>query len=309
MNDELSPRNPFTDQPPSEPSGSLARTDQMRGIAEVQAALVIARANPRDQLRAMDRILTACQRPALAESALYSYARGGTDITGPSIRLAEAIAQSWGNLQFGVRELEQRTGESVVQTYAWDVETNTRAEKTFAVPHVRHTKAGRYNLEDPRDIYEAVANQGARRLRACLLAVIPGDVVEGAVAQCEATMHASADTSEAAIKKLVAAFAGQGVTREQIEARIQRRLDAITPAQIVGLRKIFASMRDGMSTTKDWFAIADSPPAGTGNEGLKATMRKKRATPDSSAPLPISEDEAAEILRREAEEAEREAQQ
>ena len=42
MNDELSPRNPFTDQPPSEPSGSLARTDQMRGIAEVQAALVIA---------------------------------------------------------------------------------------------------------------------------------------------------------------------------------------------------------------------------------------------------------------------------
>src|SRR3990167_1817833 len=142
MNDELSPRNPFTDQPPSEPSGSLARTDQMRGIAEVQAALVIARANPRDQLRAMDRILTACQRPSLAEPALYSYARGGTDITGPSIRLAEAIAQCWGNLQFGAPELEQRHGESVVQTYAWDVETNTRSEKTFAVPHVRHTKAG-----------------------------------------------------------------------------------------------------------------------------------------------------------------------
>ena len=85
--------------------GALAATDQQRNIAEVQAAMVIARSNPRDQRRSMDNILNACTRSSLAESALYSYSRGGTDITGPSIRLAEAMAQSWGNLQFGIREM------------------------------------------------------------------------------------------------------------------------------------------------------------------------------------------------------------
>ena len=319
-NTEIAPANPFAaGQQRHEPDNSLARSDQARSIAEVQAALVIARANPRDQLRAMDRILTACQRPSLAESALYSYARGGTDITGPSIRLAEAVAQCWGNLQFGIRELEQRHGESVVQTYAWDVETNTRAEKTFAVPHVRHTRQGRTMLEDPRDIYEAVANQGARRLRACILAVIPGDVVEAAVAQCEQTMHATADTGEGAIKKLLDAFLKVGVTREQIETRIQRRIDAITPAQVVGLRKIFSSMRDGMSAAADWFQTAE-PITAKGAEKVKAALKRKATKDDSdttpSEPQPgewmeraaeISEAEAAEILRREA--AEREAQQ
>jgi hypothetical protein len=243
--------NPFVGE--RKPSTAVAATDEQRAITEVQAAMVVARANPRDPIAAMDRILNACTRPSLAASALYSYSRGGSDITGPSIRLAEAIAQCWGNMQFGIRELEQRDGVSTVQAYAWDVESNTRREVTFQVKLERHTKKGSYRLEDPRDVYEMVANQGARRLRACILAVIPGDVVEAAVAQCEQTLHAQADTSPQAVARLVEAFAAYGVTREQIERRIQRRLEAIQPAQVVALRKIYTSLRDGMSSPSDWF--------------------------------------------------------
>ena len=122
--------------------------------------MMIARGAPRDPVAAMDKILNACARPTLADAAVYTYARGGTDISGPSIRLAEAIAQSWGNLSFGIRELEQRNGESQVLAYAWDMETNTRREIAFSVKHVRHTKHGVQQLEDPRDIYEIVANNG-----------------------------------------------------------------------------------------------------------------------------------------------------
>lgn len=231
----------------------LAQSDQHRAIAEVQAAMMIARMNPRDQRTAMDRILNACTRPSLAEAAVYSYAKGGTSITGPSIRLAEAMAQNWGNMQFGMRELSQANGESTVQAYAWDVETNTRREIVFQVPHLRHTKKGSYKIEDPREIYELVANQGARRLRACILAVIPGDVTEAAVAQCDATLNAKADTGPQAVANLVKAFAEYGVGKEQIEKRIQRRLDAIQPAQIVSLRKIFVSLKEGMSKPDEWF--------------------------------------------------------
>ena len=117
--------------------GALVEVEQQRAIAETQAAMIISKRFRRNQIEATDRIMSACTRLALAESALYQYARGGTDITGPSIRLAEALAQNWGNLQFGIRELEQRNGESTVEAFAWDMETNTKQVKVFQVGHKR----------------------------------------------------------------------------------------------------------------------------------------------------------------------------
>ena len=256
-------------------STAVANTDQQRAVAEVQAAMMIARMNPRDPIAAVDRILNACTRPTLANAAVYNYSRGGSDISGPSIRLAEAMAQSWGNMQFGIRELDQSVGTSTVQAFAWDVETNTRREVTFQVPHVRHTRSGTKKLEDPRDVYEMIANQGARRLRACILAVIPGDVTEAAVAQCETTMHASADISPEGIAKLLQAFSAYGVTKAHIEKRIQRRVDAIQPAQVVSLRKIYASLKDGMSAASDWFDAAEERSDTQQSEDRTAALKEK----------------------------------
>lgn len=255
---------------PARQGGAMIDTEGQRAIQEVQAAMTIAKKFPRDVKAALDRILNSCARQSLAEQALYTYSRGGTDISGPSIRLAEAVAQQWGNLQFGIRELEQRDGESTVEAFAWDLETNTRQVKVFQVPHTRYSKSkGNTPLSDPRDIYELVANQGARRLRACILGVIPGDVIDEAVRQCDATLSASADTSPEAQKKIIEAFTAYKVTKAQIEKRIQRRIDAITPAQVISLRKILISMRDGMSGPEDWFETA----AGGASEEIEAIKK------------------------------------
>lgn len=234
-------------------AGALVEIEQQRAIAETQAAIMLAKKFPRDQRQAMDNILTACSRQTLAESALYSYSRGGAEVTGPSIRLAEALAQNWGNINFGIRELEQRNGESTVEAFAWDMQTNTKQVKIFQVPHLRYTKNGSKRLEDPRDIYEMVANQGARRLRACILGVIPGDVVEAATRQCELTLETKFDITPDYIKSIMAAFAKWGVSQEMIEKRIQRRMEALTPALAVGLSKILNSLKDGMGKPADFF--------------------------------------------------------
>lgn len=264
-------------------TNAIADAGQQREIAEVQGAMVIAKRFPRDPIAAMDSILQACTRPSLAEGALYSYSRGGSEITGPSIRLAEVAAQCWGNIQFGIRELEQRNGESTVEAFAWDVQSNTRQVKVFQVPHQRHTKKGSYKLEDPRDVYELVANQGARRLRACILGIIPGDVIESAVKECEQTLKANADTSADGLKKLVAAFDHFGVTKDQIEKRCQCRLEAIRPAQVVQMKKIYASLRDGMSVPGDWFEVDETDAKA---EAPAASLREKirsRAQPAKAA--------------------------
>lgn len=250
--EQAPPANPFAVAAPA-PTAVSAAVAQEREIAEVQAAMIIAKRFPRDQRDAMDRVLMACARPTLAEAALYSYSRGGQEVTGPSIRLAEAMAQAWGNLQVGVRELEQRDGESTVEAYAWDLETNLRQSKVFQVAHERHTRQGTKKLTDPRDIYELVANQGARRLRACILAAIPGDVTEAAVRQCDVTLRNRVELTPERIKAMLDLFATYGVTKEQIEKRIQRHLDSITPGLFLQLGKIANSLRDGMSQPGDWF--------------------------------------------------------
>ncbi len=72
--------------------------------------------------------------------------------------------------------------------YCWDLESNTRQTKIFQVRHVRDTKSGPKSLRDARDIYELVANQGARRVRACILGVIPGDIVDEALDEVNKTL-------------------------------------------------------------------------------------------------------------------------
>lgn len=278
--------NPFA--APAEvaaPATGLISAEQQRAVAEVQAQLLIARANRRDPRLAMDEILQECTRLSLAETALYEFARGGTEISGPSIRLMETIARHWGNLASGVKEISRRDGYSECVAYAWDLETNYRDEKQYQVRHQRDTRRGAQRITDERDLYELIMNSGQRRKRAALQAVIPGDVVEAAVQQCTETLHAQADTSPEALKKLVEAFAGLGVTREQIEARCQRRLESIRPAQIVQLRKIWSSLKDEMSQVSDWFEAptpAQPQPQG-GTEGLRSRLQQRTTAPRQDA--------------------------
>lgn len=258
MSDIQKTNNPFAAQKNQINNSALVESETQKSIEEVRAALIIAKQFPRNQVEAMDKILNACRRPSLAESAIYAYPRGGQTVTGPSIRLAEAIAQAWGNIQTGVRELSQSNGESTVEAFAWDVESNTRSTKTFQVSHVRYTRDGKKNLTDPRDIYELTANQGSRRLRSCILALIPGDVVDAAVEECEKTQKNSFKVDEEGIKKMVDAFAELRVSKAQLEQRIGHRLDpqATIAAELIAMKRIYVSIRDGMGKVEDYFQIS-----------------------------------------------------
>ena len=245
---------------------TTAETAVARAAQEVQAAMVIAKRFPRNETEAFNRILTSCTRRSLAQCATYSYPRGGTAITGPSIRLAECMAQNWGNIDFGVVELDQRNGESQVMAYAWDLETNTRQTKIFTVKHERRVGKGKdFHIDiltDPRDIYEMVANNGARRLRACILGVIPGDVVDAAVDQCEKTLESN-DGGEPLIDKvrtLPRFFEPLGVSIEMLERKVGHSLDATTNREYAALVKIYNSLKDRIGKVEDFFPRVASKP-------------------------------------------------
>jgi len=163
--------------PPAQrgPSSEATQIEQTRAIAQVQGALIVAQQRPRDSIGAKNRMEEACSTKEMAELAFYRYQRGSSQISGPTIHLATEIARCWGNIDYGVSELSRDDikGESEMLAYAWDLEVNNRVTNTFIVPHKRDKRSGPTQLTDLRDIYENNANAAARRLRECILRVLP----------------------------------------------------------------------------------------------------------------------------------------
>jgi hypothetical protein len=248
---------------------------EARAVAEVQAAYVIAKKFPRNEQECYVSIMNACKRPYLAEQSMYAYPRGSTTVTGPSIRLAEAIAQNWGNLNFGIEEISQSNGVSVCRAFCVDLQTNSRSEKIFHVKHERHTKSGITRLKDPRDIYELVANQGSRRMRNCILAIIPGDVIEAAITQCTKTLETSDIPMADRIRKLTLDFDSLGVKVEHLEKRLGHKLDAMIPAEFVKLQAIGKSIRDGHAPREDFFDFGIPKDKSSAKEHLSELLQNK----------------------------------
>jgi hypothetical protein len=274
---------------PAPPQQKAVTTEALmtRQAQEVQAAMMVAKRFPRDELEAYGRIIKACQRKTLAENAMYEFPRGGQKVTGPSIRLAEVLAQCWGNIDFGIVELEQKNGESSVMAYAWDLETNTRQTKIFTVKHERKAKGSINKLDDPRDIYEMVANQGARRLRACILGVIPGDIVDAAIEQCKVTLvSGQTEPLEDRIRKMITTFDKEfQVSKEMLEKYIGCKADAFSEQDMLRLRNVYKALKDGMAKREDYFDVRVSQDVGSKAEEQfkKAQQEKGGESPDAGA--------------------------
>lgn len=265
--------------------GTIARAEaEQRALAEVKGRMAIAKQFPRNEFQACQSIIESCKRYKLATECLYSYPRGKEMISGPSIRLAEVMAQRWGNIEFGQHVLSETADESVVCAYAWDLETNVRKVITFVVQHQIKTKYGMKDLsKDPRDLYEHVANLGARRMRACILQIIPRDVQDAAVEQVAATI-AKGETGKSRneqLNQIAAAFTKFGVKVEDLENLFDRTLDRFNDDDIVKLRGIYKVIQDDIGERERFFPVGDAPKSGGSKmNDLKLTKPAKESAPE-----------------------------
>lgn len=244
-------------QQPVAADGRVSFIDNERTLQEVKAAVYMARQFPRDEQAALGKIESSCKRLAFAERASYAYPKGGQVITGPSIRMAEMLARYWGNMKFGFDVLTSNQAESFIEAYAWDIETNTRRSLTFKVEHRIKSGGSLKLVADPRDIYELLANQSQRRVRACILALIPEDIIEAAMAWCDDTVKRGDKTPlEERVAKMVIAFGEYGVTKEILEAHTGHTLESIRPAEFTALQKRFIALKDGVAPAESIFANA-----------------------------------------------------
>jgi hypothetical protein len=266
---------------------------QSRELAEIQTKYLMARKFPRDEAAARAKIAKAFTNLRLAEVASYEYARGGSSISGLSIEAAQSTATLWGNCDFGWAEVARTIGEdgirlSEIRAYATDLETGTTRSLQFVVRHWRDTRQGGYALTDERDVYELCANMAQRRVRACILAILPRDLRDDVDDQAASTLASNVDRSPEAMAKLLDSFARLGVTRDAIEEKIGRKFTAITNAQIIMLKRIGVSIRDGIAPPSEYFRGADPRTRPTNAAAAAANaaagVKSRKASTDESPP-------------------------
>lgn len=233
--------------------GTIA-IEASRAIAEAQGKLVIAKRFPRDEVQAYAKAIEACQRPTMAEKAFYSFPRGGQTVEGPTIRFAEELARCWGNIDYGIKELSQDGGKSEMQAYAWDLETNAQSVQNFTNPHQREQGKKMVTLTSQRDIYENNANMATRRLRSRILAILPSWFVEDCIEECKKTVAGNNELPLVdRVKKMVVQFAKFGVTQEQIEKRLKKKVDTMTSDDFVEYVGIYNAIKNKESKISEWF--------------------------------------------------------
>ena len=257
--------------------------EQARAVAEVQAAVVVAQQVPRDLAAALTAMRESCNQVGLADRAFFKFPRAGKTVTGPSVHLARELARCWGNIQYGVQELrrDDREGYSEMQAWAWDVQTNTRSMQTFIVPHRRTKSKGVVDITDMRDIYENNANQGARRLREAIFAILPTWFTEEAKSICIKTLSdGGGKTLAQQAADAISRFGDLGVSAARMEKRFgpSGEWGSHDMAQ---LRVIWASISQGTVSAEDEF-----PSAVTAGEVQSLVLQK---TNGSSSPAPSPE--------------------
>ncbi len=98
--------------------------------SEIQQQLDAAHRWPRSIERfRTEAAALATMTKATAKSCIYTLpVRKGGDkpIVGPSVRLAEMIATSWGNLHVGARVINEGHRDVTAQALSWDLEKNNR---------------------------------------------------------------------------------------------------------------------------------------------------------------------------------------
>lgn len=286
--------NPFQKEGrPDHLSHGAVAIESERAIAQIQAKVLMAKKFPRDPADCFERVAEACGSLSLAEVAFYSYPRGSEIVNGATIRLAEELAQIWGNIDVSVLELARREGETELAAVAWDMETNVSNSVNFTVKHELDTKGGARELKANRDIRDLTANVSARKVRGRILAVLPEALVKAAIDMCRDTLARSiASTLEDTRAALVGQFKQFGVSEGAILRKFDaRNLNAINARQVATLGSIFRTIKAGEASAAEIFeqGLTSADIRNRKAQGGHQAPQGNQAPPKATTPAPSQE--------------------
>lgn len=258
---------------------------------EIQAAVILAKRFPRNEDAAFQKLMRSCDRPTFAGDVTYSFPRGNTTVTGPTIYLAREFSRLWGNIRHGCDVVADDDDSRTIRAWAWDLESNVKvtSDVTFKklIQRVRWVDGNKQSVwlePDERDLRELTNKHAAIAKRNCLFELLPSDMIEDAVARAQKTLLDKAKKDPDGTRKaVVTAFGSINVQVENLEAFLGHKLDMSSPAELEKLRGIYKSIRDGDAT---WGEIAAAKAASASKSDTVADKVKPAEEEAAKAPTP-----------------------
>jgi hypothetical protein len=152
----------------------MPRSESTLG-AEVDVQVSTAKRYPRQLVAVIrDAKAMATASPEIAASCAYALPRAGKEITGPSIRLAEIMLSTWGNLRCKTEVTEVSATHLTARGTVWDLEKNVAVSKESR-RRITTKTGSRYD----EDMIAVTSNAAASiALRNAVFAVVPKAIVD-----------------------------------------------------------------------------------------------------------------------------------
>lgn len=284
---------------PALPSSETAAAGAAaQSAALVQARYVMALQRPRDWDVVRDRVLKECRRPGFAAAAEY-HKPIGKGVRGPSIRFVETALRIMGNVDTDIVTVYDDDDKRICSVSVSDLEANTTYKKSITVRkaverrgHKGYEVLGQRTNSKGDTVYIVRATEDdlatkeaslvSKAMRTLGLRIIPGDLVDEAMAVCrQIREQEDAEDPDAARKRLSDAFSAIGVGPGDLAEYLGHALSQTTPAERESLKAIYAAIRDGESTWQDYMHPVVDGETGevikdTKGQALKDALKKKQ---------------------------------
>ncbi len=269
-----------SERPTADPYKQLAVSSQSTAMAAAEAgakaeiliAAEMAYRSPRDESKALEKLLQTCKNKMFADKAHYSFKRGGSKIEGASVYLARELARVWGNIRYGNTITGSGQGKMRIEGWAWDLNPGNNVRVTCPAEFElivqrknRETGETEWVDADERDARELTNKQCALAERNALLKLIPPHVLQAAMDVCTETRKK--DSAEAlksdrvgTINKLQMAFAELDVSVGMLERRLGRKLKEMTGDDLAEFRDLYRAIQAGEIKREDVFSADEHTP-------------------------------------------------
>lgn len=260
--------------------------------AQVKARYAMALQRPRNLDDVRTALVRDCKRPRFAQSARYLLPIG-EGVEGWSIRFAESAIRSMGNIEATSKTVLDDAERRTLRIEVIDFETNASFSKDVTIEKVverhklrqgQHAIGVRKNdrgqqvflvaaserdleMKEGAAISRVFRTQGLRHLPAWILDECLEIVTK--VREDE-----TAKDPDAERRALVDGFARLGVKASDIADALGHGLDGASPRELVELRAVFETIRDGASTWRDYATMKGATPAKQGEDDPHAKTRE-----------------------------------
>jgi hypothetical protein len=264
-------------------------------LAEIEAAqidqqIATAKRYPRDEDASVGKaIKLATYNPKIAQGCIYMRPTGKKDrimsfAEGPSIRLAECLKSSWGNLRLGTRVVGEKDGNIHVQAVCHDLESNVY-ETSEVAKSITRSGGGRYSDTMIQNVIGAASKIALRNV---IFSVIPKAFAEQIMDECRKTIVGEGEDKAALYSAIVSSFADMGIDEARMLSVVDRQdYPAGSDGELVFLIGLNNAIKDGICTCEDVFGSANAKPFVAMPQEKKPEAAPAKKTAPASKTRPV----------------------